>query len=122
MEKTDLNIFIIDDTPEVANTIYEYLLTQGYEHVQTFYEPKKAYQEICRKRINFNRCVIITDQRMPEMTGEKLLEFFQSIVPVKGVIITSEPESVTTNIYPIFEKGSPSFFDKLRRYLENLIG
>ncbi len=120
MHNSNLRIFIVDDAYDITQILYECLKSFGYENVECFTNPITAYSTICNKNINFKNAVILSDQNMPRVKGEVLLDNLQSVTAINAAIITSEPGCVTSNKYPIFEKGASDFFPGICKYLESL--
>ncbi len=121
MFKSDLQIFIIDDNRKIGQIICDCLIENGYIHIEYFSNPIYTYSKICNKNINFKYAVVLVDQNIPKIKGEDLLYHFQSVIPINCAIITSEKNSVSSNKYSIFEKGTSEFFFEMFDYLEELI-
>ena len=77
---------IIDDDEDILNLFHDFLIKEGYD-VATFLEPLKALKEI--ERNPFLYSLIITDIRMPGMSGIELVKRVYSINEDLKVILMS---------------------------------
>lgn len=77
---------IIDDDEDILNLFHDFLIKEGYD-VVTFLEPLKALKEI--ESNPFLYSLIITDIRMPGMSGIELVKRVYSINEDLKVILMS---------------------------------
>lgn len=79
-------VLIIDDEPDILVIIDEFLRLSGYD-VHAFSRPEDALQSI--EKQGEQPDVILTDVRMPEMTGVEFLERINESFPGLPVILMS---------------------------------
>jgi DNA-binding NtrC family response regulator len=89
---------IIDDEPDILNLFHDYIESQGYS-VTTFDNPLLALDEIKRKPLEFS--VIITDIRMPGISGLELIKIINKINKDIKVIVMSAFELDDNNLKDI---------------------
>jgi signal transduction histidine kinase len=78
-------IFIVDDEPEIVRFMEKVLVKNGYD-VSSSTSAQLALEKIMREPFD----VVITDLRMPDMSGMELLEKIKSsAVPVEVVVVTA---------------------------------
>ena len=77
MTTVPVNILLVDDDPAVLELIGELLRQDG--HRVTAVASGRAALERVRRGFNFD--VVITDQSMPEMTGEELIRTLRDETP-----------------------------------------
>lgn len=65
-------ILLVDDDDELRTLLFEFLNMHGYS-VQEFNDPAEALK-LLKNRQNSERPLVVTDIRMPKMTGFELLE------------------------------------------------
>jgi CheY-like chemotaxis protein len=92
-------VMVIDDDFDIVYIVRRYLQKWGYE-VDTFTNPLYALQIF---RENPERYfIVLTDIRIPEMTGTRLAKLMQEIKPnVKVIIMTAyevEPDDLAYNL------------------------
>lgn len=75
-------IFVIDDEPLMLQFMEKQLIASGYE-VLTFHSPKTALESMSKK----NADLIVTDVKMPEMTGDEVLRHIREFHSKTGVIL-----------------------------------
>lgn len=79
-------ILIVDDEPEVLNSLEEFLIESGYQ-VSAYTSAKKALETLRAQEFD----LILTDLIMPEMTGIDLLKAALEIDPLfVGIVITGK--------------------------------
>jgi DNA-binding NtrC family response regulator len=76
-------ILVVDDEPQVAETIRQILVLTGF-YVQTAENGKQAIE---RLRTDQEIDLVITDMKMPEMDGVELLKFIRQVRENLPVII-----------------------------------
>jgi DNA-binding NtrC family response regulator len=88
-------IMVVDDEFDIAMIVRKYLEKWGY-NVDTFSNPLYAYQVFKDNPDRYS--LVLTDIRMPEMTGIRLAGLIREIKPdIKVVIMTAyavEPEEL----------------------------
>lgn len=77
---------IIDDDEDILNLFHDFLIKQGYD-VVTFLEPLRALQEIQSNPLKYS--LIITDIRMPGISGIELVKRVSSVNEDLKVILMS---------------------------------
>ena len=125
--KNNYYILLVDDEKDVLNLFSEYLKSNGY-NIISFDNPVKALEYFYK---NTNNCsVVITDYRMPQMSG---LDFLKKIrekdtdCKIKLMLISAFMKSdlnvnlILNNlkIDKILEK--PVFLDELKTEIQKLI-
>jgi len=124
--KNNYYILLVDDEKDVLNLFSEYLKSNGY-NIISFDNPVKALEYFYE---NTNNCsVVITDYRMPEMSG---LEFLKKIrekdnaLKIKTIIVSAYTKtdipyeiSYIMKIDKILEK--PVFLDELKTEIQKLL-
>ncbi len=117
---------MVDDERDVLDLFSEYLKSNGY-NIIAFDNPVKALEYFYE---NINNCsVVITDYRMPEMSG---LEFLKKIrekdtaLKIKTIIVSAYTKtdipyeiSYIMKIDKILEK--PVFLDELKTEIQKLL-
>ncbi len=117
---------MVDDERDVLDLFSEYLISNGY-NIIAFDNPVKALEYFYE---NTNNCsVVITDYRMPEMSG---LEFLKKIrekdtaLKIKTIIVSAYTKtdipyeiSYIMKIDKILEK--PVFLDELKTEIQKLL-
>ena len=123
---TDNYILLVDDEKDVLALFDEYLTASGF-NIISFDNPVKALEYFYE---NTNNCsVVITDYRMPEMSG---LEFLKKIrekdtaLKIKTIIVSAYTKtdipyeiSYIMKIDKILEK--PVFLDELKTEIQKLL-
>lgn len=83
-------VLIIDDDQEVLSALRRALDREPYDVVTTD-RPALALEWLAHKTVS----LVISDQRMPEMAGDALLEEVWSRSPMTGrLLLTGHPEQV----------------------------
>lgn len=92
-------VMVVDDDFDIVYIIRRHLQKWGYE-VDTFTNPLYALQVFKRNPERYS--IILTDIRMPEMTGIHLARLMQEVKPdVKVIIMTAyeiEPDDLADNL------------------------
>lgn len=84
-------IMIVDDEPDQLNQLYD-LFSRDYD-VITAHDGQDALVNIQRMKQPETISVIISDQRMPRLTGLELFRRLIKIIPkTKRIILTGYPE------------------------------
>ena len=124
--KNNYYILLVDDEKDVLNLFSEYLKSNGY-NIISFDNPVKALEYFYK---NTNNCsVVITDYRMPQMSG---LDFLKKIrekdtnQTIKTIIVSAYTKtdipyeiSYIMKIDKILEK--PVFLDELKTEIQKLL-
>lgn len=100
------HIFFIDDDPK-AGDLFSRFTEDTHYSVQTYQNPKAALQAFKEQPCD----LIITDMKMPEMTGIELLDAVKSINPDIPVIIITGYSSVDNAIQAL-RLGAADFIKK----------
>lgn len=92
LEKHERTVVCVDDELQTREALRRALRREPYDlHVEE--TPRAALQFIREHPVS----LVITDQRMPEMTGVELLAEVRKVSPLTpGLILTAYPESVRT--------------------------
>jgi len=113
-----LRILIIDDDPGCLDSLKSSLELSGYD-CEAFTQPKKAVKAYKKSRHD----IIITDMKMPTMTGLEVLKEIKSFNPdAKVIIITAYGDvetaiaAVNNHAYAFF--GKPLNFPELMETIE----
>jgi len=113
-----LRILIIDDDPGCLDSLKSSLELSGHD-CEAFTQPKKAIKAYKKNRHN----IIITDMKMPVMTGLEVLKEIKSVnSEAKVIIITAYGDvetaisAVNNHAYAFF--GKPLNFNELMETLE----
>ncbi|MGI9011462.1 MAG: response regulator [Nitrososphaeraceae archaeon] len=123
---TDTYILLVDDEKDVLDLFSEYLTSSGFNTI-SFDNPVKALEYFYKYTNNCS--VIITDYRMPQMSG---LDFINKIrekdtdCKIKTIIISAYikdnipyDKSYIMKIDKILEK--PVYLDKLKTEIQQLL-
>ena len=119
-------ILLVDDEKDILDLFTEYLSSNGFNTI-SFQNPLDALEYFYK---NTNNCsVVITDYRMPEMSG---LEFLKKIrekdnaLKIKTIIVSAYTKtdipyeiSYIMKIDKILEK--PVFLDELKTEIQKLL-
>lgn len=88
--KSSRKVVCVDDEPLVRQALHRLLRKEPYDLFITG-APDQALQYVREHPVS----LVITDQRMPEMSGVELLESVHRFSPAtRGIILTAYPESV----------------------------
>jgi response regulator RpfG family c-di-GMP phosphodiesterase len=83
-------VLIVDDDPETLSALRRELQREPYD-VVTSQRPALALEWLERKHVS----LVISDQRMPEMEGDELLEQVWNRSPAtRRLLLTAYPESL----------------------------
>jgi CheY-like chemotaxis protein len=102
--KISSTIVIIDDMPDVAEFMCEFLSMAGFDTTRIFSNPLEALDYIAGV---IRPAVVIADAKMPEMSGVDLLTKAEAIHPgLNGIIITGNTfdESLDACRFKVVEK------------------
>lgn len=99
-----LNIFVLDDNPDVVDVVEAYLEEDKRFNICTFTEPKKAAEAIAKARFG----ILLLDINMPEMNGD---EFMRKIAPMETGVrtIIMSGENSLMNLATVFRLGAYDF-------------
>lgn len=104
-ELTDTNIMFIifvDDEVSIGKMVKKMLGRMGYE-VTVCNNPKKALDLLRENPGAYD--LLMTDQTMPDMTGEKLVDEASQICDIPSIISTGNVSSISSPAkYSIMEK------------------
>ena len=88
-----VNILVLDDQPQICAYLREVLSREGY-NVTVMMNAQQALDQFDQEPARFD--LVITDQAMPDITGEQLIRQMHRIRPLLPIIICSgysSPES-----------------------------
>ena len=105
-ENKKYKILIVDDEPLIRESLYEILRIEGY-HVQMAPGAKEALRFI--KEGAFN--IVVTDFKLPEMSGMELLEIIKKDHPGLEVIMITGYGSIETAVEAM-KKGAYDYVTK----------
>ncbi len=105
-QKQDV-ILIVDDDPNITNLLVRIIEKEGYRHLLTADSGKKALSLIHDNDVS----IVLTDVRMPSMTGVELLERIKEINDSIIVIIITAFGSIDLAVECI-KKGANDFITK----------
>ena len=90
----DVNIFIIDDEPLIAEVIKMYLSQVGYKNLHIFNNPVEAIETLSKIKVD----LILTDVNMPELGGKFLTKLIrrESHLRTTPVIAITSDETIET--------------------------
>ncbi len=113
---------LVDDS-QSSLTIMKLLLNKaGINEVTAHCSPKEALDQIQKGQIP---SLVITDFKMPEMSGLEFLEAVSALYPeIPAIIISGDSDSVRSESrnYPVLEKGSPDFFNQIIQQIKIYTG
>ncbi|MDI6756524.1 MAG: response regulator [Endomicrobiia bacterium] len=99
-------IFVVDDEPGIVKFMEKALVKNGYQ-VSASTDPRRALEDIAREPYD----VIITDLRMPQMSGIELLEKVKSSgVSAEVVVVTAH--ATTDTAIECLRKGAADYLIK----------
>jgi len=97
---------VADDEPSIREILKRFLEDKGYE-VETAENGTDALAKAKKQRPH----VVITDIKMPGMSGLRLLEELRESDPNTGIIVmTAYPAAIQD--YPVLKKGAYDFIVK----------
>jgi DNA-binding NtrC family response regulator len=91
-----MNILVVDDEPVVCNSCSQLLREEGFE-VDTVNRAKVAMQRMKQKDYD----IVITDLRMPEISGLEMLEFIKKNFPDTQVIMITGYSTIANAVESI---------------------
>ncbi|MDG5814828.1 response regulator [Chitinispirillales bacterium ANBcel5] len=107
------SILILDDV-EIGLTVMKmFLKKSGYSNIVTFDDPHTALSYIKDTEVP---SLIITDYKMPKMTGLDFLNLVSSLKPdIEAIIVTGDAKAVSGKCgkYTVVEKGCVDFFKNI---------
>ena len=99
-------ILIVDDEKNIVSGLEEAFIDEGYS-VLTAYNGKEAWDKVNSNNVD----LIITDLRMPMMTGDELVEKVSSSYPTLPVIVLTGHGTIETAVESM-RRGAVDFFTK----------
>lgn len=75
-------LLVVDDEPAVREVVTEYLAADGH-HVETATNGREGLEKFLAGRFD----VVVTDQGMPEMSGDQLAAAIKRVAPNRAVIL-----------------------------------
>ena len=113
VQKVSDLIIIVDDMPDIADTIAERLRLAGFKNIAVYKDPREALKKIIID--NIRPAIVITDFNMPGLTGVQLLDEIDKLHPeIDGVVVTGDISAAmeSPHRYRIFDK-STNFYREL---------
>jgi DNA-binding NtrC family response regulator len=104
--KKDINILVVDDEVELADTVRDYLSRAGY-NVTSAYNGREALDKFHAGDFQ----LILTDIKMPEIDGLELLEAIKTIDDKVAVIVFTGYGTIKSAIKAI-KAGAYDFIQK----------
>ncbi len=101
-----MKILIIDDEKAQVELLSGFLKKQGFSVITTT-SPVEAIDIVKKNHVN----LVVSDYRMPEFTGEELLEKIKEINPEIGFILITAFGSIETAVN-IMKLGAVDFIEK----------
>jgi len=101
-----MKILIIDDEKAQVELLSGFLKKQGFSVITTT-SPVEAIDIVKKNHVN----LVVSDYRMPEFTGEELLEKIKQINPEIGFILITAFGSIETAVN-IMKLGAVDFIEK----------
>lgn len=99
-------ILVVDDEKGVRNLLHAMLETQGYEPL-CLEDAEKALELLPLEPFG----LVITDLRLPGMSGERFLERVKSLKPSLPVVVISAYGN-TKNVVEVIKKGAEDYLAK----------
>lgn len=106
MAKKKHGLLFVDDEEDIINTLYD-IFMDDYNVFKTI-SPKEALEIVKKEDI----AVIISDQRMPEMTGTELLEAIYNVKPETIRILLTGYADVTAAVDAINKGAVHKYVEK----------
>ncbi|MHB1845111.1 MAG: response regulator [Deltaproteobacteria bacterium] len=100
-------VLVVDDEPQVARALYRLLRREGFEAMLAF-GPAEALERLAA----FEPDVVLSDYRMPGMTGAELLAQVRLLRPTAVRIILSGQADVTAISASLKEGDIARFLSK----------
>jgi DNA-binding NtrC family response regulator len=101
------SILVVDDEPVVQRMVKSLLHTQGYDDVATAGDGEEALTRLDRRPFD----VLVSDIRMPGLSGLEVLERSRALHPRLGVILMTGYADVDTAI-EAFRRGATDYLRK----------
>jgi DNA-binding NtrC family response regulator len=101
-----MKLLIVDDEKEILNMLRRNMEMEGYD-VTTTTSPFKAVELMKQELFN----LVLTDIKMPEMTGVELLREIKRINPLVNVIMMTG-YSTMSNVVDCLGSGAMDYFVK----------
>jgi DNA-binding NtrC family response regulator len=101
-----MKLLIVDDEEEILNMLRRNMEMEGYD-VTTTTSPFKAVELMKQELFN----LVLTDIKMPEMTGVELLREIKRINPLVNVIMMTG-YSTMSNVVDCLGSGAMDYFVK----------
>lgn len=110
-------ILVVDDEPDLLDTIEEALVVAGYEVIRAK-DGRQAWEVLS----NSSPSVILSDYRMPRMNGCELFELVRNSLKNRNmpfIFMSSNPERITSiGNYVVLRK--PFQFDTLLSHIKTM--
>ncbi len=94
MKHNNINILVIDDDKDICLALKKLFTLDGYK-VKTISRPKNALRSIEKNTYH----LILLDMKMPEMSGEELLDEIRKLDPDICVIVLTAFPSVDSAVH-----------------------
>ncbi len=101
------NILVVDDEPLIRESLYEILRIDGFRASMAA-SGEEAYEEILNKDAPD---IVLTDMKLPEMSGLKLIEKIKEVSPDTEVILITGYGSIETAV-DAMKKGAYDYVTK----------
>jgi YesN/AraC family two-component response regulator len=101
-----MKLLVVDDEQAILNTLKTNFDLEGYD-VHTCQDPLLAVEEMRKHFFD----IVITDIRMPDMDGVKLISEMKKIHPICQIIVVTGYSSLNYVIETL-EKGVVDYFTK----------
>jgi len=111
----EFDLLVVDDEEEILKMLRRNLEIEGYRLTTTM-DPREAV-ELMKERL-FN--LVMTDIKMPGMSGVKLLRAIKEINPLANVLIMTGYSSMT-NVVDCLGAGAVDYFVKPFSDLEMIV-
>ena len=108
-------ILIIDDEPDVVDILSEYL--EGYFDIKIVVEPLKALELIEKESFD----MIITDMKMPKISGLEILSSTKKYQPKTPVLVMSGFDKKEKDLQYALSHGANDFISKPFGDLDELV-
>ena len=105
--KSDLTLLAVDDEPSILNTLVRLFRHENFQ-VLTARDPETAFDLLARHKVQ----VIISDQRMPGMTGTEFLARARLLYPNTARIVLSGYTELETVMHAINRGAVYKFLTK----------
>lgn len=113
-------VLLVDDHPDVAEILTQLLMARGHQ-VECCATAESALDRIQTRRPS----VVITDQRLPGMSGSEFIAKLQTLPASPPVILCSADDSLAeqakeAGAFDFWVKGSERLFDDVDRLADRL--